>query len=373
MNCGTGINWFGTIDNEYNLFYNNTTNGSTGSNYLTDNPDLKTDYSLEWYSPCINAGDPDMTADDDGSVAEIGAFPLDFWDWRGDVELDEDWDVADVVQLVCIIMSYSGCENPGDEEQLKGDVVRDGSIDVLDNVALVDCIMDTDCPTDLERKSGFTGVANLSTNLVNRLGRGENEQLVISVDSNSPIRGLQADLSLQDYELVDIELTEIANGFELDYNQLSNGLTRILIHPEDSFAIPAGEYDIVVLALSSLERSSGRSNISAENIIISDANYRNMFNSSNSYSIIESYTLLNAYPNPFNPTTTISYELPEDVEVNLNIFDVNGRLVAKLVENKMQHGYQSVVWNGVDIASGVYFVRLETEAFTESQKLILLK
>ena len=83
-------------------------------------------------------------------------------------------------------------------------------------------------------------------------------------------------------------------------------------------------------------------------------------------------------PNPFNPTTLIRFELPERARVRLLVFDVQGRLVRTLVDGELQPGGQEIAWNGRDddgrnVASGVYFYRLETPQTLVSRKMVLLR
>jgi hypothetical protein len=84
------------------------------------------------------------------------------------------------------------------------------------------------------------------------------------------------------------------------------------------------------------------------------------------------------YPNPFNPTTVIRYEIAAPGHVNLSIFDVNGRLVRTLVDSFQKSDRYKVTWDGKNnlgtkTASGVYFYRLKTGQFTQSRKLVILK
>ncbi|WP_138431574.1 S8 family serine peptidase [Fodinibius saliphilus] len=79
------------------------------------------------------------------------------------------------------------------------------------------------------------------------------------------------------------------------------------------------------------------------------------------------------YPNPFNPSTTISYELANKTEVTLNVFDILGRKVKTLVNEVQQSGTYNVNFNASNLASGVYFVRLRTDSFTKIQKMTLIK
>jgi len=90
------------------------------------------------------------------------------------------------------------------------------------------------------------------------------------------------------------------------------------------------------------------------------------------------FALGNAYPNPFNPTTTIAYAVPRSGHVTLRIFDVAGRLVRTLVEGDATAGHHTVVWNGRDhgdrqVASGTYYYRLSADGFNDTRKMVLVK
>ncbi len=88
--------------------------------------------------------------------------------------------------------------------------------------------------------------------------------------------------------------------------------------------------------------------------------------------------LHSAYPNPFNPTTTISFSLKEKQQFSLDIYDIKGRHVTTLAEGLGDKGLNSVIWKGIDsngksVNSGVYFCRLKTTDSSLTTKLTLLK
>jgi len=90
------------------------------------------------------------------------------------------------------------------------------------------------------------------------------------------------------------------------------------------------------------------------------------------------YNLFPNYPNPFNPSTTIQYSLPQESEVTVRILDVNGQIVKTLVNEVQGPGEQRVNWNGTandgqKVSSGVYFYRLITEEFSQTRIMMLLK
>lgn len=84
-------------------------------------------------------------------------------------------------------------------------------------------------------------------------------------------------------------------------------------------------------------------------------------------------TLKQNYPNPFNPETVLEFSLPENDNVTLNVYDLQGKLVASPVEGQLPAGQHSAVFNGSNLASGMYFYRLSTSTGVETRKMLLLK
>ena len=94
--------------------------------------------------------------------------------------------------------------------------------------------------------------------------------------------------------------------------------------------------------------------------------------------MVHRYFLSQNNPNPFNPVTTIAYGLAEDGRASLRVYDVAGRLVRTLVDGTLPAGSYAAVWDGRNehhekVATGVYFCRFESEAYTDSRKMVLLK
>ena len=92
----------------------------------------------------------------------------------------------------------------------------------------------------------------------------------------------------------------------------------------------------------------------------------------------DSYVLGDAYPNPFNPETTIEFSVPFASQVRLEVFNTAGQLVATLVDEELGAGSYKSVWNGLDkgagkVSSGVYFYRMEAGGFTATRSMTLLK
>ena len=82
------------------------------------------------------------------------------------------------------------------------------------------------------------------------------------------------------------------------------------------------------------------------------------------------------YPNPFNPSTSIEYDVPQGgMNINLSIYDIRGRLVEELVDGYHQGRVEpyKVIWNAEYLSSGIYFVRLKTDVNNQVQKITLIK
>lgn len=90
-------------------------------------------------------------------------------------------------------------------------------------------------------------------------------------------------------------------------------------------------------------------------------------------SLIADYKLSQNYPNPFNPTTKINFDLKNSAFASLKVFDITGREVRTLVNEKLSAGSYSYDFNASELPSGVYFYQLKTDGFIETKKMILLK
>ncbi len=85
------------------------------------------------------------------------------------------------------------------------------------------------------------------------------------------------------------------------------------------------------------------------------------------------YSLSQNYPNPFNPGTKIQFALPKSSMVKLVVYDILGREISALINERMDAGYHYCIFDGSNIPSGVYFYRLVTEGFTDTKKMTLIK
>ena len=90
------------------------------------------------------------------------------------------------------------------------------------------------------------------------------------------------------------------------------------------------------------------------------------------------FKLYNNHPNPFNPITTIRYDLPTDELVNISVYDMKGRMVKTLVNGSQNTGQNAIKWNGTNnkneqMSAGIYLYTIQIGDFRQSKKMVLLK
>ncbi len=118
-----------------------------------------------------------------------------------------------------------------------------------------------------------------------------------------------------------------------------------------------------LISVSKAGGSTASSDVSIQQVVEEDA----------AASIPSQYELYNAYPNPFNPSTTIRFDLPETAKVRLVVYDMLGREVAVLVDGERSAGEHAVLFEAGKLSSGVYIYRLQAGNFVQTKKLMLTK
>ncbi|MBN8583824.1 MAG: T9SS type A sorting domain-containing protein [Ignavibacteria bacterium] len=130
-----------------------------------------------------------------------------------------------------------------------------------------------------------------------------------------------------------------------------------------------------ITSISEIPRSSktfsALSNGSGLYLISEDPPFIGIKNISNE--IPKEFSLLQNYPNPFNPVTNIQFQIKQSSEVKIVIYDVNGKELQTLVNQKLNAGTYSADWNAANSSSGVYFYKLTADDFTQTRKMVLVK
>jgi hypothetical protein len=122
-----------------------------------------------------------------------------------------------------------------------------------------------------------------------------------------------------------------------------------------------------------VEGTSGTTNLNGA--IIDGVIYGEFVGIENENPISQEFKLFQPYPNPFNPTTTIRFNVGDAYmhPLRLDIYNITGRLVETLVNGELVSGEHEITWNADNLPSGVYFVRLQSGKFVKNQKILLIK
>ena len=195
------------------------------------------------------------------------------------------------------------------------------------------------------------------------------------IDAKEPIHGVQFDIKYNPSEIKAI-IPQTISGFEVNYNELSEGLIRGLVFSFQGNALPENlPFEFV-----NVEGFEGTSTIEFKDFILAGSTGNNVEVETQSFDINFSDSVLpvktelsGSYPNPFNPTTSINYGLEIDGYVEIMVYDAAGRLVDELVNQNQAAGYHSITWNASNQASGMYFAKMIAGDVVQTQKLILLK
>lgn len=243
----------------------------------------------------------------------------------GDMNSDGSLNVLDVVALVNDVLSGGG-------DGCTGDMNADGAENVLDVVALVNIVL-----TGGGRVDGATS-AEFNVN--------RNE---VTMTADGHVSGIQMTLSHGS----DFALTLTDGGQFSDYLTKGNTTTIVIVNPEnDNLFTTSGEFTI-------------------ESVIVSDVTGSSELSSS--VNMLKDYSISAAYPNPFNPTTQMSLTLNINADVSVKVFNMNGQLIDVIANGKMSSGSYSFTWDASNVSSGVYFIQTEVGSEINSQKIMLVK
>jgi len=241
----------------------------------------------------------------------------------GDSNGDGELNVLDIVGTVNAIVS-------GTTDALEcADVNGDGDVNVLDIVATVNIIV--------------SGNGRISDATDARLIKSDN---ALNLKANGYIGGVQMTLSHgSDFS---IKLTE--DAMTAAHSTSGNQTTLVIVEPKsDELFVAEGEYEIVEMIVANSQEAL-------------DASF-----------VPTSFVLSEAYPNPFNPTTSINLSIPEAGFVTVQVYNVMGQLVSTLADGYMDASDYEMTWDAGSFSSGLYFITATTVNNSSTQKVMLLK
>ena len=245
----------------------------------------------------------------------------------GDVSCDGLWNVLDIVQLANCVLAQN-CSTI--ENGCAGDLNGDNSYNVLDIVTLANCVLAQNCGGRVDDASESRLIISDNT---------------VFVEADGFIGGVQ--MTLKHGKDFFIKMTDRA--LFADYLTTSDETRLLVITPEtDKLFNYNGDFQIteVIVANSQFEVPT---------------------------SLPLLYNLGSAYPNPFNPVTTMDFTLSEAGNVNVQVYNLQGQVVSTLLSGYKPANIYSLDWDASNVPSGMYFVKAEADGFTETQKLMLIK
>ena len=243
----------------------------------------------------------------------------------GDLNDDGNQNVLDVVAAVGHILGNTVLS---DAQVCAVDMNTDGILNVLDIVNLVGLILEG-------REVSATNVEIIKT------------IHAVHMNADGFVGAVQMTLNHSE----DFELNLTNNAFVADYNTVGNSTTLMVVSPEGSELFTAhGAFTI-----ESVVAASADSYLNTE------------------ISVPAEISIGNAYPNPFNPSTTLSVELNTETYVSMNVFNVMGQLVEVIAEGNMNAGTHVITWDASQLSSGIYLVNTVVGNSMHQQKVMLLK
>ena len=270
----------------------------------------------------------------------------------GDLNEDEILNIQDIITMVNQILGSTSLEGCALEA---ADMNMDGIINIQDLISLVNAILGNARSAQLDGKAQ-----------VEYLTSGND--LIVQIASSTDVAGIQ--FSILNDSQIEIELKD--NSHINQDSHFRNGVHQYLAY--SMFNQPFDSRTVEILL-----KSAGKIDLEDVQLTISDINgdalYLSQSQSGQSYQTGPyRFEMEELYPNPFNPSTQISFSLPMDDYVKLSAYNIRGNEVDVIFEGVQGVGQHSYTWNASHIPSGVYYIRLQAAGdMVTSQKALLIK
>ena len=217
-----------------------------------------------------------------------------------------------------------------------------------------------------------------------------NQNMNLSLNTAEDVYGIQFDMRYNPDHITVEELSNsssLVSGVDIYSKVKEPGFIRVIMFSMDLNKISSANQlsEVLDFNITPSEGYVQSSTITFDNIILAGENGQELdYQDSFVYEVLSSdlipstTDLSNIYPNPFNPSTTIDYNLSNATDVSLVIYDMKGSVVKTLVSNFQDAGLHQVSWNGkndanAQVSSGMYLVRMEADGQLYQQAITLLK
>ena len=290
-----------------------------------------------------------VDSDGDGLADECD----DCYNSQGDTNEDTVIDILDIVNVVNIILN-GGINSPDytECELSNANYNGDSLINVLDIIQIINAI--------LGQGLNSLHVANTIPSYV-ALNTTDND-LHINISSSTEFTGVE--LSFYTDRLLDVIISSERSDIQVHSN-VYNGIQKVLIFSienipfssndlklsiEDGFMLSPNDMDIVVAS------SKGESLPVVHTAVE-----------------VKSFNVNNIYPNPFNPTTQLKYDVDKAGSLQISVYNILGQEVATLYDDHQVYGSHSITWDASNMSSGVYYILMSLNGQVENNKVILIK
>lgn len=298
----------------------------------------------------------------------------------GDLNLDRRVSILDVIKLVRILLAKESEPDSTTCAFFIADFDGNDDLDILDVVGQINRILHIAKP--IPSATPTTALIQLGAAQI-----GVSGGLVVPVElqSDGLVAGLQATVRF-DPSAVSVgtpQLTGSAAGLSLDATVHDGTLRLVVFGTQPGQGIAAGSGAVLLIPVMLRDGSGGPPSLELSDVIVASAQAQRVPVTIGApvkaSAIPTSFTLHAARPNPFNPSTQIAYEVPQQAHITLIVYNVLGQEVVRLVDAVQQAGRYTVTWDGRNTrgeaaSSGVYLYRLASSTgFVESRRMLLLK
>ncbi len=292
----------------------------------------------------------------------------------GDANFDSDVTIEDVLTVVDFILEE---EVPTEDQFRNCDLNNDEEINIADIIMMIDIIFG-----GTGRTVGFDPSEIAYVDLMTDF---ENAQLTFDIEYNGPVRGIEFEIKY-DPDLVKVMSPSLVNFQEnvmVSYTQKEAGVLKILAADLQGGSIEAMDKTYLTLPVEFIGNERDIANVSLDGIYLAGADGSLIetvarTNASEVKVIPGEFALHQNFPNPFNPSTEIRFDLPEAGKVNLAIYNLMGQKIRTLSSGEMTPGYHAIVWDGTNdmgsqVATGMYFYAIQTSEFQATKKMLFMK
>jgi len=309
-----------------------------GDGFLSDNDNCPNDY---------NPGQEDSDLDGIGDLCD------DCHNSLGDINEDMIIDILDIVNVVNIVLSGGvNSSNYTECQLLNANFNQDGLINVLDIIQIINTILGQGLNSI---HVDVNSPAYVSLNSVD-------DNLILNISSSTDFTGIE--ITFNTNTLLPVSIDNNRSDIQVS-TDLYNNTQKILIFSLENLPFDGNSINISI---------NGSLTLGPEDFdIIVASRFGESVAVAHTAVEVDSFTMKGLYPNPFNPVTKLSYDVEKAGNLRITVFNILGQEVAELYNDYQSFGSHSIIWNASNMASGVYYMSLELNGQSETNKVMLIK